>query len=349
MTIPRSKQIDVNVTRWYHCTSRCVRKAFLLSDRQETQGRRLWLEQRLQELEHIFAISVAGYAIMENHLHVLLRLDPDVASCWNEHEIVERWFMLYPPKRKDRGPLTPKEYQTLVGERLNDPDWIAERRARLQSISWFMKCLKEPLARIANRADGCTGAFFEGRFKSIAILDQEALLATCAYIDLNPVAARSADTPESSLHTSISSRVQNVQKHGRIEDLRKSHHGSITGSNAAQDLEETLWLIPVEDRRRIDSEREGMLAGFTLGNYLQLVEHTGRMWRAGKTAISRELGTILDRLGTSADFWTESLLKIKNRRLKGRVFSACREKLRDAAQSLGVSHLKNRSAVTASL
>jgi hypothetical protein len=64
-----------------------------------------------------------------------------------------------------------------------------------------MKCLKEPLARLANRQDGCTGAFFEGRFKSIAILDQESLLSVAAYIDLNPVAAGIVPLPEQSPHT----------------------------------------------------------------------------------------------------------------------------------------------------
>ena len=74
-----------------------------------------------------------------------------------------------------------------------------------------MKCLKEPLARLANRQDQTRGAFFEGRFKSVAILDEESLLATCAYIDLNPVAAGIAKVPEKSPHTSINQRVEAVR------------------------------------------------------------------------------------------------------------------------------------------
>ena len=68
----------------------------------------------------------------------------------------------------------------------------------LQDLGWFMKALKEPLARMANREDDCKGTFWESRYKSIAILDEEALLATCAYIDLNPVAAGIAATTETS-------------------------------------------------------------------------------------------------------------------------------------------------------
>ena len=73
-----------------------------------------------------------------------------------------------------------------------------------------MKCLKEPLARLANKQDGCTGAFFEGRYKLIAILDEEVLLSVCAYIDLNPVAAGIVALPEDSPHTSIKERVEHV-------------------------------------------------------------------------------------------------------------------------------------------
>jgi len=80
---------------------------------------------------------------------------------------------------------------------------VATARERLQSSSWLMKCLKEPLSRLANREDKARGAFFEGRFKSVAILDDESLLAVCAYIDLNPVAAGIAEVPETSEYTSI--------------------------------------------------------------------------------------------------------------------------------------------------
>jgi len=90
----------------------------------------------------------------------------------------------------------------------------------LQSLSWFMKCLKEPLARLANQQDKARGAFFEGRFKSVAILDEESLLATCAYIDLNPVAAGIAVVPETSPHTSITTRVEQVKAQGRTGELK---------------------------------------------------------------------------------------------------------------------------------
>ena len=161
-----------------------------------------------------------------------------------------------------------------VQARLKDARWVATARQRLQSLSWFMKCLKEPLSRLANREEQTRGAFFEGRFKSVAILDEESLLATCADLDLNPVAAGIAEVPESSAHTSIKRRVEHVKEQGRTENLNAAQAGSVAGSTGAVGLEEGLWLCPVEDRRRLDSAREGMLEGFSLGNYVLLVEKT---------------------------------------------------------------------------
>ncbi len=216
MTTPRSKLVDPSVSRWYHCTSRCVRQAFLLakSDSANAPDRKLWIERRLKDLDAIFAVSVGGFAVMDNHLHLLLRIDPDVAKSWSAEEVIDRWHKLFPPRGTDRKPLPPAKRQELIASLLDDAKWIAQTRERLASLSWFMKCLKEPLSRMINKAEKCTGAFFEGRFKSIVVLDDEALLAICAYIDLNPVAAGIALTPESSRYTSVKARVDHVLREG---------------------------------------------------------------------------------------------------------------------------------------
>jgi hypothetical protein len=342
MPIPRSKLVDPAVSRWYHCISRTVRQAFLLQEDPEAFfNRKKWIENRLEELDTLFAVSVGGFSVMDNHMHLLVRLDPEVAAAWSDEEVVRRWFVLYPPRGSNRKPLPPAKAKLRREEKLRDAKWVARARERLSSLSWFMKCLKEPLARLINKAEKCTGAFFEGRFKSIAILDEPALLAVCSYIDLNPVAAGIAAVPEQSEHTSVKKRVEHVRGLGRIKDLQAALSGSVAGSKASQKLEEELWLIPIEDRRRLDSEREGMLESFTLGNYLMLVEYSGRLIRQGKASISAEIADIFDRLGSTAQEWQARLEILCRGRMIGRVIASTRERLKDVAQQLGLHHLPN--------
>jgi hypothetical protein len=225
--------------------------------------------------------------------------------------------------------------------RLKDSAWVATARARLQSLSWFMKCLKEPLSRMANREENTRGAFSEGRFKSVAILDEESLLAACAYIDLNPAAAGIAETPEASAHTSIKERVEHVEALGRTEDFKAARQGSIAGSAKSAGLEESHWLCPIEDRRSLDSSREGMLEGFSLGSYLLLVDYSGRLFRRGKAALSREVAEILQQLGTASDTWQATLEALRKGRLFGRFFAASRERLREVGERLKLRRVPN--------
>src|SRR6185312_13432535 len=130
--------------RWYHCSTRCVRRAFLLGE--GALDRKQWIEDRLEELAQIFSIAVAGFAVLDNHLHVLVRLDPEVAEGWSDEEVARRWGRLFPPRDAARRPLPASE--DWVRGRLQDAAWLSEARQRLLSLSWFMKCLKEPLARM---------------------------------------------------------------------------------------------------------------------------------------------------------------------------------------------------------
>ena len=343
MTMARAHLVDVSVTRWYHCITRCVRRAFLLSE--GPLNRKEWIENRLKELAEIFAISVGGFSVMDNHLHVLVRLDPEIASGWSDEEVVRRWGRLFPPRDKLRRPLPiTREWLT---SRLQDPDWVAGIRTRLQSLSWFMKCLKEPLSRLANQQDNVRGAFFEERFKSVAVLDEEALLATCAYIDLNPVAAGIVQVPEESLHTSVTTRVDHVKALGRTGDLKAAEQGSVAGTAASAGLEERIWLCPIEDRRRLDSSREGMLEGLSLGSYLLLVDYTGRLFREGKAMISAQVVGILHRTGISLEDWQARLERLRGGRLLGRFFAGNRARLRAVAGRLRVHHLANLGACPA--
>jgi hypothetical protein len=114
-------------------------------------------------------------------------------GAWSDEEVIRRWGRLFPPRDRSRQPLPVST--EWVEQKLKDPAWVETARQRLWSLSWFMKCLKEPLSRLVNQEENARGAFFEGRFRSIAILDEESLLTTCAYIDLNPVAAGGCERP----------------------------------------------------------------------------------------------------------------------------------------------------------
>ena len=153
MAIARAQLVDVSLTRWYHCVTRCVSLAFLLGE--GDHNRKQWLQNRLEELAEIFAVSVGGFSVMNNHLHLLLRLDPEVARALSDEEVVRRWGRLFPPRDKSRLPIPVSEQW--FQSRLADPKWVANARERLQNLGWFMKCLKEPLSGLANKQDKTRG------------------------------------------------------------------------------------------------------------------------------------------------------------------------------------------------
>lgn len=304
MTLARRDLVDVSVTRWYHCISRCVRAAFLMSD--DKGDRKQWIEDRIKLLTDSFSVSVGGFAILDNHLHVLCRLDPETAKTWTDEEVVRRWIAVYPPRTLNFD--DPATVEHWVKQHAKDSKRVERLRARLADLGWFMKSLKEPFARMANKADGTRGTFWEARYKSIAILDQEALMSTCVYIDLNVLAAGFADTPESSKHTSIKQRIEHARKKGAIDRLRAALEGSVAGSHATGDLEQDHWLVPIEDRRQIaPGSREGILNTFSLGSYLMLLDYTGRLVRDGKARMDATVKDVFTRLKMNEEGWHQRL------------------------------------------
>lgn len=343
MTVARSQLVDLELTPYYHCISRCVRGAFLCGEGYE--HRKDWIENRLEELADLFAVSVAGFAVLDNHLHVLVRLEgKQRVAPWSDREIAERWGRLFPPRDKKRQPLPVTE--AWIQKKLGNQQWLEKTRRRLANLGWFMKCLKEPLARMANREEGCRGTFWEGRYKSIAVLDAEALLATCVYIDLNPVAAGIADVPENSPHTSIKARLDHVRHQGRWADLQAALQTTSTGcvlsTDAATGLEEQLWLCPLAGTVDASGHYAGLLEGFSLAQYLQLVDWTSRFVREGKRHVTRAVASILQRLDTSAEVWQATFQKMFARsQVLGVVFAFSRDRLQQAASRRGCHHVAN--------
>ncbi len=252
--------------------SRCVRRAFLCGvddySGKSYEHRRDWVESRLLELVAVFSIDLCAYAVMSNHLHLVLRVDLKTATEWTLEQVLQRWHLLY------SGTLLSQRF--LRGETLSDIEYLTLQqttevyRQRLMDISWFMRALNEPIARQANREDGCSGRFWEGRFKSQP--------ACMAYVDLNPIRAGIAKTPEDSDYTSIQRRIR-----------------------AAMQGKNTPELLPF-----VGNERLNMPQGlhFEAKDYLQLVDDTGRIIRHDKRGlITAGTTTILNRLNIPIGNW----------------------------------------------
>lgn len=209
MTTARSSQICLSSTPWYHCTTRCVRRAFLFGrdavTKRNFNHRKQWIEDRLLKLSEVFCIDIGAYAVMSNHYHVVLKIDIDRAEKLSDHDVIHRWSQIYTipdiAKKQLDGHHLSEQEQKLI------KPYLHKWRSELSNISRFMAEVNQNIARRANREDGCTGRFWEARFHSQAILDEAALLRTLIYVDLNPVRARVSNTPRTTKHTSAYRRL----------------------------------------------------------------------------------------------------------------------------------------------
>lgn len=280
MPTARKQQISLSDTPYYHCVSRCVRRAFLCGEDavtgQNYEHRRGWVEMRMLYLSGLFAIEICAYAVMSNHTHIVLCINAEKAKKWTADDILIRWHQLH------KGTLLTQQYMKdgHVPSHLQPflDATIETYRQRLMDVSWFMRELNENIARQANREDECTGRFWEGRFKSQALLDEPALIACMAYVDLNPIRANVEKTPETSAHTSIKKRI----------------------ISAKQDKQPNL-LNPFIGHSK--SEQNCGLP-FDLKEYLELVDLTGRIVRDDKPgSIDLFLAPILQRLSMPPENW----------------------------------------------
>jgi len=219
MPLPRYKQVNLEETPFYHCTTRCVRQSFLCGKDKRTginyEHRRQWIVDRMHSLSDVFAIDLCAYAVMHNHIHVVLHIAKGRSDSWSMDEVLLRWRKFYKCPSIIRRYLSVKNKLELKDDEVKEVHKIASvYRQRLQCISWFMRMLNEYIARRANKEDKCTGYFWERRFRSQAILDERALAAVMAYVDLNPIRAGIAKTPSTSDFTSIKYRL-NAERVGK--------------------------------------------------------------------------------------------------------------------------------------
>ncbi|MFN9721163.1 MAG: transposase, partial [Planctomycetota bacterium] len=304
--------------------------------------RKEWIRARLEELAGIFGIDVLSFAVLSNHLHVVVRTRPDVVKTWSDDEVALRWWRLFPQRRNEDGSAADPADVELNAIR-NDTSGLKEKRRRLKDISWFMRCLAEPIARRGNLEDKVTGRFWEGRFRAQVLLDETAITACMAYVDLNPIRAGIAETPETSDFTSVKERIED-----RAAAIAECSVGSVqfsanakNSTNAVADAgepsssdrnrvdvaiehgEKAGWLAPIalepprkKVREKITTRRasnKGCLS-MTLDQYLKLLDWTGRQLRVDKTgAIPRDCAPILERLELKAESWLDFVKNFRKR------------------------------------
>ncbi|CAM4132720.1 transposase [Vibrio neonatus] len=291
MTTARKQLVSIDATPYYHCVSRCVRQSYLCGHDYKKRTcynhRKQWVEQKLIALTYCYCIDVCAYAIMSNHYHLVLYINKNKALALSQLEVVERWSLDHKLplliKRWLRKELTNRAEE----EKCNKI--IELWRKRLWDLSWFMKDLNFEIACKANREDNCKGHFWESRFKSQALLDDQALLAAMAYVDLNPIRASTAKMPEASEYTSIKARLDALG------------NGCISPN----------YLCPFIGHSSNETQ-SGI--PFKLMDYIELVDWTAQEFREGKASIDHTLPPILQRLSFDQQHWIKVCTHLERRR-----------------------------------
>jgi REP element-mobilizing transposase RayT len=247
--------------------------------------RKSWILDKLASLCGIFAVQVCAYAVLSNHFHLVLRIDADAARDWSDDEIVSRYTRLFRGLNDPRKHLIPSRAAPVIDF------W----RARLADLSWFMRCLNEAIARRANREDGCTGRFWEGRFRSQALLDDAGLITCMSYVDLNPIRAGLAATLEDSHFTSIRQRLaERVLGDGKAPAAAPSTAASLPP------------LLPMEAEAQTSGVNR---LPTTLGDYVELLAATATALRAGDAPPNLDSGArrSLDAAGIDTGHWLNAI------------------------------------------
>ena len=280
MTTARKQLISIDATSYYHCVSRCVRRSFLCGEDKQNQvsyeHRKEWIINKIHVLSRFYCIDICAYAIMSNHYHLVVNINQKKALDLSNHQVVERWSMAHKLpliiQRWLHGQITSQiEHSKCI-------EIIEVWRKRLWDLSWYMKELNYDIACKANKEDNCTGHFWEGRFKSQALLDEKALAAAMAYVDLNPIRAGIAHKLENSDFTSVKVRIDALDKQ----------------------LATAPRLYPFVGNES-DSKKDGI--PFRLMDYLELVDWTARKIVPDKASMDERLPPILDRLGGNVNNW----------------------------------------------
>jgi hypothetical protein len=171
---------------------------------------------------------------------------------------------------------------------------IEKWKCRLGDLSWFMRCFNEFIARKANAEDACTGHFWESRFKSQALLDETALITAMAYVDLNLVRAKLADSIETSDFTSGQDRLRELTaKQHPLSRSQRPH----------------LFPFPFMEAETYNAND---YLPFNLKDYLELIDTTGRVIVQGKRGfIAGDKPRLIHSLSINEDRWADTVMRLQ--------------------------------------
>ncbi len=297
----------------YHCMSRCVRRSYLCGSDSVTNNnydhRKAWVRERIKQLSKIFSMEVYSYAVMCNHVHIVIATNPDAAELWTGSEVIERWHKLTVASQNKEGRFLPLSKDRLEA-RSADKALVEKLRERLKCLSHFMQYLNQYIARQANDEDKCKGRFWEGRFKSQRLVDEGAVLACMAYVELNPVRAGIVDRPELSEFTSVYDRIVAKRAKDNLKEIsgeqirHKSKEQQVILQKMRRDKDKDDWLQPVCQKKG------SLMPDIDLENYLRLIDWTGRTLKVGKRGhIPEDLAPILERLDLEKEEWVNNVKK----------------------------------------
>ncbi len=324
----------------FHCTARCVRRAFLCgldpTSGEDYSHRRDWIVNRQQQLAQLFTIEVEFRAELSNHLHVVLRTRPEIAARLRPREVARRWLTIT-KLAKCMSDEMPEPDEKRIDKLVGNKKQIEKLRRRLSKISWFMGILLENIARRANFEDHCGGRFWETRFKCREITDASGLLLCGIYVDLNPIRAGEADSPETARYTSLFQRLEAQSQRKNARDRADGWMAELT-LRPERKADEALAYSSRSGRRASDL---GVLP-ISLEDYVMLFKWTARLLKSGeRSKIPKDLEGVLDKLDVNHEKWVDTVDSYER--------SFCHavgspESLAKVAERMEASHLKGVTA-----
>jgi REP element-mobilizing transposase RayT len=331
MTYPRSRTISKTEDGRYHVISKTVRGAYLLTSNDVYDYRKMWILDKMIFLANIFYVGTISYALMDNHMHIVLETKYQIADKAPDEDIAFRWLYLHPMRKIKEGE-SPAPTRKEINEFISDKKRVKIHREKLRDISCYMQELNQSIARRANKEDNVSGRFWQGRFKCINLAQPGSLLKCVMYVELNPVRAKMVDSPELSEFTSC-------YKRAKAEQAREKLENKPNNKKLQEEAKLDSWLSPIFNTKK----KRGILE-MTFKEYLELLDWTGRQIADGKRgAIPTHLKPILERLKLKSDDWIDSF---KSFRKDFHTVAASEEKMREIAEKVDVCWFHGISAAS---